>query len=61
MQKKVVVVGGLGVSARRDRDPDRVVWGGMQMYTIPSHCYKDNILTLRKYKKGEKNDRRCAK
>ena len=29
MEKKIIVLGGLGVSERRDRDPDRVLHGGV--------------------------------
>ena len=29
MEKKIIVLGGMGVSERRDRDPDRILSGGV--------------------------------
>ena len=34
MEKKIIVLGGLGVSERRDRDPDRVLSRGGVSYTL---------------------------
>lgn len=32
-KKKIIVLGGLGVSERRDRDPDRIIYrGGVYMH-----------------------------
>lgn len=43
-------MGGLGVSARRDRDPDRIIFGGGMMYALPAHISSDNPLVLKKWK-----------
>lgn len=38
MEKKIIVLGGLGVSERRDRDPDRVLSrGGYHLHTPGAH------------------------
>lgn len=58
MEKKVIVLGGLGVSERRDRDADRVlnVRGGC--YTLPAHMKHDRVLVVRRYGKKEIADDR---
>ena len=53
MQKQIIVLGGLGISERRDRDIDRIIGGGGAIYTLPAHIFKGNPLTLRKYSKRE--------
>ena len=51
MEKEIVVLGGLGVSERRDRDPDRVLyWGGI-VYTLPAHISFDKPLVVKKWKR----------
>lgn len=49
---KIIVLGGLGVSARRDRDPDRVMSGRGIIYALPAHISSDKPLVVRKYEKG---------
>lgn len=50
MEKKIVILGGLGVSARRDRDVDRVIDRRYSVYTLPAHMMRDRILVVKKWK-----------
>lgn len=52
MEKKIIVLGGLGVSERRDRDPDRILHGGGIVYALPAHIQADKPLVVRKWKKN---------
>ena len=45
----IIVLGGLGVSARRDRDPDRVLCSKGIIYALPAHISSDKPLVVRKY------------
>lgn len=54
--KKIIVLGGLGVSARRDRCVDRILCGGGTMFSIPSHASVDKPMIVKKYKNAEKNN-----
>ena len=49
-QDKIIVLGGLGVSARRDRDPDRVLYRKGIIYALPAHISTDKPLVVRKYR-----------
>lgn len=41
MEKKIVVLGGLGVSERRDRCVDRIVFrGGVRIFVAFSHTIR---------------------
>ena len=44
-----MVLGGLGISARRDRDPDRVLCSRGIVYALPAHIATDKPLVVRKY------------
>lgn len=48
-QGKVIVLGGMGVSERRDRDPDRILSRMGIMYTLPAHIDKDRPLVIKEY------------
>ena len=43
----MVVLGGMGVSERRDRDPDRILSRLGIMYTLPAHIDKDRPLVIK--------------
>lgn len=45
-KKQILVWGGLGISERRDRDPDRVLDTHGIIYTLPAHIDKDKPLIL---------------
>ena len=47
---RIIVLGGMGVSARRDRDPDRVLHRKGIVYALPAHISTDKPLVVRKYK-----------
>lgn len=55
--KRIIVLGGLGVSERRDRCVDRVLGGGGVIYAIPSHAMHDKPLVIRKYDKHNRSGR----
>ena len=55
--KRIIVLGGLGLSERRDRDPDRILDGGGALYTLPSHAAQDKPLVIRKYDKHNRSGR----
>ena len=46
--RQVIVLGGLGVSARRDRDPDRILHRHGIMYTLTAHIDKDRPLVVKR-------------
>ena len=52
MEKKIIVLGGLGVSERRDRCVDRVLSGGGIAFTLPAHIDKDKPLVVKKWEKS---------
>lgn len=56
MEKKrqIIVLGGLGVSERRDRDPDRILSRGGCIYTLPAHCSSDKPMVVKKWKRKQK-------
>lgn len=58
VEKKIIVLGGLGVSERRDRDPDRILHRGGCIYTLPAHIDKDRPLVVKRYER-DKQDRQC--
>ena len=44
MEKKIIVSGGLGVSPRRDRDPDRILnRGGVRVRTSGTHSSRQTF------------------
>lgn len=49
--KKIIVLGGLGISERRDRDPDRIMSGVGIVYALPAHISTDKLLVVRKWKR----------
>ncbi len=49
-----MVLGGLGVSERRDRDPDRIIFRGGCIYTLPAHIDKDHPLVIKKWKNDQR-------
>lgn len=50
MEKKIVVLGGLGKSARRDRCVDRIVFRGGLSIAICSHSSVDKPMVIKKWK-----------
>lgn len=53
MEKKIIVLGGLGVSERRDRCVDRILGRGGCTYTLPAHMKHDRVLVVKRYGKKE--------
>lgn len=55
MEKKIKVLGGLGVSPRRDRCVDRVVSGGGIIFCLPSHISVDKPMVVKRWKGNQKS------
>lgn len=53
-KRKIIVLGGLGVSARRDRDPDRIMARGGCVYALPAHISNDRPLVVKICKRKSK-------
>ena len=51
-QSRIIVLGGLGVSERRDRDPDRILDRKGIVYALPAHISIDKPLVVRKRRRG---------
>ena len=47
MEKKIIVLGGMGISERRDRDPDRIIFRGGCIYALPAHISVDKPLVVK--------------
>ena len=54
--KEIIIVGGVGNTARRNRDDGRVLSGGGVMYTLKSHIDKDHPLILKKHDTNNRQD-----
>jgi hypothetical protein len=46
---KIRVMGGLGKSARRDRDPDRILDRKGLIFAIPAHASTDQPMVIKKW------------
>lgn len=55
MEKKIKVLGGLGVSPRRDRCVDRVISGGGIIFALPAHIRFDKPMVVKRWKGNQKS------
>ena len=53
--KEIIVLGGLGASARRDRCVDRILYGGGCEFTLSAHISTDKPMVVRKYETDHHN------
>ena len=53
MEKKIIVLGAIGKTERKNRDAFRVLSGGV-MYALPAHIKSDQPLVTKKWKRNSK-------
>lgn len=53
MEKRIVVLGGIGNTDRQNRDNMRVLGRGGMVYGLKAHIDKDHPLVLKKWKRKE--------
>lgn len=51
MERKIIVLGGIGRTERENRDNMRVFSGGGTAPTLKAHIDKDKILVVKKWKR----------
>lgn len=51
MEKKIIVLGAIGKTERKNRDAFRVLSGGGVMYALPAHIKADQPLVTKKWKR----------
>jgi hypothetical protein len=56
MEKRIIILGGIGNTERQNRDNARVLGGGGTIYTLKSHISVDKPLVLRRWKRQENKD-----
>ena len=56
MEKRIIILGGIGNTERQNRDDARVLGGGGMIYTLKSHISVDKPLVLRKWKRQKCKD-----
>jgi len=52
VSKKVIVLGGIGKSARQNRDSMRVIGSKGCIYTIPAHADKEQPLVVKRWRRN---------
>ena len=55
MEKKIIVLGGIGRSERENRDCCRVIFRGGQCFALKSHIDKEPPYLVRRYEKSKSN------
>lgn len=56
MEKRIIILGGIGNTERQNRDNARVLGGGGMIYTLKSHISVDKPLVVRKWEEQKNKD-----